>query len=227
MGVFDSFANRFRSDDDYDDEDLDEYDEDEDYDEQPRGRGLFGGKKQKYNDDDDDEEYDEQPVKSRASIKGGNGSSRSASVQNAPAARSPRGGSAAAGGRMQVRIIKPNSFDQARQIADTLLAHRTVLLNLEGLDINTAQRIVDFASGSCYALHGNFMKISQYIIVITPEDVDIAGDIAAAGGQEAAAASVFAGATAQGMQGMMGTVQNDAGNPFLNGGVNSRMNGGY
>ena len=225
MGVFDSFANRFRSDDDYDDDDLDEYDEDEDYDEQPRGRGLFGGKKQKYSDDDDEEDYDEQPVKSRTSIKG-NSSSRSASVQNAPAARSSRGGAPAAGGRMQVRIIKPNSFDQARQITDTLLAHRTVLLNLEGLDINTAQRIVDFASGSCYALHGNFMKISQYIIVITPEDVDIAGDIAAAGAQEAAAASVFAGAAAQ--QGMMGAaVPNDASNPFLNGGMNTRMNGGY
>ena len=78
---------------------------------------------------------------------------------------------------MQVRIIKPSTFDQAKQITDTLLSHRTVLLNLEGLDVNTAQRIVDFASGSCYALHGNFMKISHFIIVITPEDVDIAGDI--------------------------------------------------
>ena len=223
MGVFDSFANRFRSDDDYEDEDLDEYDEDEDY-EEPRGRGLFGGKKQKYSDDEDDDEVDDPPVKSRTALKGGN-ASRGSSVQNAPATRASRGGSQAAGGRMQVRIIKPNSFDQARQITDTLLAHRTVLLNLEGLDINTAQRIVDFASGSCYALHGNFMKISQYIIVITPEDVDIAGDIAAAGAQEATTANVFAGAAAQ--QGMMGTAAGDVGNPFLNSGMNSRMSGGY
>lgn len=83
---------------------------------------------------------------------------------------------------MQVRIIKPNSFDQARQITDTLLSGRTVLLNLEGLDVNTAQRIVDFSSGSCYALHGNFMKISHFIIVITPENVDVSGDINAEGG---------------------------------------------
>ena len=98
--------------------------------------------------------------------------------------------------KMQVRVIKPSSFDQARQITDTLLAHRTVLLNLEGLDVATAQRIVDFASGSCYALHGNFMKISHYIIVITPEDVDIAGDIT--GGRPDAVAGMLAGAAAQG-----------------------------
>ncbi len=96
---------------------------------------------------------------------------------SAAAASRPAGGAKPDSG-MQVRIIKPSSFDQARQITDTLLAHRTVLLNLEGLDVNTAQRIVDFASGSCYALNGNFSKISHYIIVITPEEVDIAGDMA-------------------------------------------------
>ena len=96
---------------------------------------------------------------------------------------------------MQVRVIKPSSFDQARQITDTLLSHRTVLLNLEGLDVNTAQRIVDFASGSCYALRGNFMKISHFIIVITPEDVDIAGDITGDGSQDAASAMAMGAMT--------------------------------
>jgi cell division inhibitor SepF len=117
---------------------------------------------------------------------------------------------------MQVRIIRPSSFDQAKQITDTLLSHRTVLLNLEGLDVNTAQRIVDFASGSCYALHGNFMKISHFIIVITPEDVSISGDISMEGEALAglSALSGLAGAAAQGGSGDMFSA---GANPFVQG----------
>ena len=224
MSVFNSISSRFRlgDDEDYEDDDLNEY-EDEDEDEAPR-RGLFG---RKNNYDDEDEDEYEAPRRSGSS-RNNSGSGSAARNVNAPAASRTRSGSPApASAKMQVRIIKPSSFDQARQIADTLLAHRTVLLNLEGLDVNTAQRIVDFASGSCYALHGNFMKISHFIIVITPEDVDIAGDIA--GGAQEAAAGAFAGAASQsrpGTQaGMNNGIQQDAGNPFMNG--MSGMNAGY
>ena len=135
------------------------------------------------------------------------------------------------GKSQQVRVIKPSSFDHARQITDTLLAHRIVMLNLEGLDVNTAQRIVDFASGSCYALHGNFMRISQYIIVITPEDVDIAGDIA--GGRPGSVSGILASAAASqgGMNGMgsmngmggagsVGGMNDGSSNPFVNNTMN-------
>ena len=47
---------------------------------------------------------------------------------------------------------------------------------MEGLDVDMAQRIIDFASGSCYAIHGNLQKISHYIFIITPASVDISGD---------------------------------------------------
>ena len=64
----------------------------------------------------------------------------------------------------------------AREITETLLANRTVVLNLEGLDVEIAQRIIDFASGSTYAISGNLQKISHYIFIITPASVDISGD---------------------------------------------------
>ena len=50
------------------------------------------------------------------------------------------------------------------------------LLNLEGLDVDIAQRIIDFTSGSTYAISGNLQKISRYIFIITPASVDISGD---------------------------------------------------
>lgn len=77
---------------------------------------------------------------------------------------------------MEVCVIKPTSIEDAREITETLLANRTVVLNLEGLDVDIAQRIIDFTSGSCYAINGNLQKISHYIFIITPAIVDISGD---------------------------------------------------
>lgn len=82
----------------------------------------------------------------------------------------------APGNGMAVCVIRPNSIEDAREITETLLANRTVVLNLEGLDVAIAQRIIDFASGSTYAISGNLQKISNYIFIITPASVDISGD---------------------------------------------------
>lgn len=73
-------------------------------------------------------------------------------------------------------MIKPISFEDAREITETLLMNRPVILNVEGLDVDIAQRIIDFASGSCFAISGNLQKISNYIFIITPANVDISGD---------------------------------------------------
>ena len=80
------------------------------------------------------------------------------------------------GNGMEVCVIKPTSIEDAREITETLLTNRTVVLNLEGLDVDIAQRIIDFTSGSCFAISGNLQKISHYIFIITPAIVDISGD---------------------------------------------------
>ena len=82
----------------------------------------------------------------------------------------------APGPGMEVCVIKPTSVDDAREITETLLNNQTVVLNLENLDVEIAQRIIDFASGSTYAISGNLQKISNYIFIIPPACVDISGD---------------------------------------------------
>lgn len=82
----------------------------------------------------------------------------------------------AQGSGMEVCVIKPLSVEDAREITETLLGNRAVVLNLEGLDVEIAQRIIDFASGSTYAINGNLQMISNYIFIITPASVDISGD---------------------------------------------------
>lgn len=78
---------------------------------------------------------------------------------------------------MEVCVIKPSSIEDEIEITDTLLNGRTVVINMEGLNVDVAQRIIDFTSGSAYALHGNLQKISNFIFIATPHGVDISGDI--------------------------------------------------
>lgn len=80
------------------------------------------------------------------------------------------------GNNMEVCVIKPTSVDDGRDITQMLLSNRTVVLNLEGLDMDLAQRITDFVCGSCCAISGKLQKISNYILIITPASVEISGD---------------------------------------------------
>jgi cell division inhibitor SepF len=67
-------------------------------------------------------------------------------------------------------------MEDTRDIADTLMENCTVVLNLEGLDVDIAQRVIDFTCGVCYSLHGNLQKVSSYIFILTPENVELSGD---------------------------------------------------
>ncbi len=78
---------------------------------------------------------------------------------------------------MEVCVIKPTGIEDEIEIADTLLSGRAVILNMEGIHYDLAQRIIDFSSGACYAMSGNLSKISNCIFVITPSTVDISGDV--------------------------------------------------
>ena len=78
---------------------------------------------------------------------------------------------------MEVCVIKPNSMEDTTEIIDTLLANCTVVLNLEGIDVEVAQRIIYFSSGACYSVNGSLQKVSGYIFILTPSNVEISGDI--------------------------------------------------
>jgi cell division inhibitor SepF len=79
-------------------------------------------------------------------------------------------------GGMEVCMIKPTSVDDGVEICDTLRSGRTVVINLEGIPTDVAQRIIDFASGACYAMNGNMQPISNFIVLATPKHVELTGD---------------------------------------------------
>lgn len=130
-------------------------------------------------DDDEYDEYDsdyddEVPVKQKPSLDDDEKPLKKAPVAKvAPIGRTKR---MQGTNGMEVCVIKPTSVEDGREITETLLANRTVVLNLEGIDVDVAQRIIDFASGSTFAIGGNLQKISHYIFILTPASVDISGD---------------------------------------------------
>lgn len=146
----------------------------------------------KLNGEDDDEYYDDEYLDDEEDLEPApkKGSSRVKDVdayEDSSAAKKPASNKITPisrpsskrmnnGSGMEVCVIKPTSVEDAREITETLLANRTVVLNLEGLDVDIAQRIIDFTSGSCFAIGGNLQKISHYIFIITPASVDISGD---------------------------------------------------
>ena len=77
---------------------------------------------------------------------------------------------------MEVTMIKPTSMDDSRDICDYLLSGKAVVLNMEGIHMETAQRIIDFTSGATYSMNGNLQKISNYIFIATPDSVELSGD---------------------------------------------------
>ncbi len=86
---------------------------------------------------------------------------------------------------MEVTMIRPTSMEDSRDICDYLLAGKAVVLNMEGIHTEIAQRIIDFTSGATYSMNGNLQKISNYIFIATPDSVELSGDfqdILAAGG---------------------------------------------
>ena len=80
------------------------------------------------------------------------------------------------GNGMEVCVIKPTGFDDSREVIDTLLSNRTVVLNMEGMNSDVAQRIFDVVSGGTYAINGKLQKIANNIFILTPASVDISGD---------------------------------------------------
>ena len=78
---------------------------------------------------------------------------------------------------MEVCVSKPDDFNACQEVCDIILSGRAAIINFDAVTTQEAQRIIDFVSGSCYAINGNIKQISETIVIVTPEDIDITGDL--------------------------------------------------
>lgn len=78
---------------------------------------------------------------------------------------------------VKVVLVEPRSYDEAQEIADHLRSFRTTVVNLQRVRNDQALRIIDFLSGTVYALGGGISKVGGNIFLCTPDTVEIQGSI--------------------------------------------------
>lgn len=78
---------------------------------------------------------------------------------------------------VRVMLTEPRSYEETQEIADYLRSRRPVVVNLHKVRGEQATRIVDFLSGTVYALNGSISKIGTNIFLCTPDTVEIQGSI--------------------------------------------------
>ena len=82
--------------------------------------------------------------------------------------------------QLQVVLVKPEVFTDAKAIADHLIARKTVVLNLETASPENRRRIIDFLVGVSYAISGSLKPVANLTYIITPYNVGFIGDDLAA-----------------------------------------------
>ncbi|HHW06586.1 MAG TPA: cell division protein SepF [Clostridia bacterium] len=78
---------------------------------------------------------------------------------------------------MRMAVSKPTKFEQVQVIADHLKNRHPVVVNVEAMELEMARRVVDFLSGTVYALNGSMQKVSPGIILFLPNNVEVTGDL--------------------------------------------------
>jgi cell division inhibitor SepF len=133
-----------------------------------------------YDDEDEEEDYEEEPAPARRR----NFTTRGAAATETAAERSTPVATTGAGRvtsinhstNMQVVLVKPERYDQVSDIAARLRNKQSIVLNLETTDKNVARRVIDFLSGTAYALDGNIRKIAAYTYLVIPFNVEMVGE---------------------------------------------------
>jgi len=162
--IIDKFLNSMKlNDDDYDDED--DFDLDDDYEEE---KPRYTSKRKVMRDQIEEEEYIPRSAGSTAVERERERPARVKKSANVVSMRNRN--------NMEVCMVKPTSIEDAREVCDILLSGRAVVINMEGVHIDLAQRIIDFTSGACYSMNGNLQKISNYIFIVTPSSIELSGD---------------------------------------------------
>lgn len=166
MHKFIDFLKLSDPEDDYDNDLFDDDDELDDYYEE-KPRKTRAKVRDTYDDDDDDEldDFDSRRMKSRPAKV--SNPSKLVSINSRSSNRSSN----------QVYVIKPQEFNEAQRVTDFLKEGRTIVINMEGIEVHAAQRIIDFIGGSCYALDGSLQAISANIFIAAPRNIDVSGDL--------------------------------------------------
>lgn len=74
-------------------------------------------------------------------------------------------------------LVEPRAYSESQEIADHLKARNSVVVNFKRVTSDQSKRIIDFLSGTLYAIGGDLQKIGEGIYLCTPKNIDVQGEI--------------------------------------------------
>ena len=74
-------------------------------------------------------------------------------------------------------LLEPKMYAEAQDVADHLKSHRGVVVNLQRIEKDQAKRVVDFLSGTVYAIGGDIQRVGTDIFLCTPDSIEVSGNI--------------------------------------------------
>lgn len=77
-------------------------------------------------------------------------------------------------------LVEPRSYDEVQEFADHLRNRRAIVVNLQRMPTEQATRVLDFLSGTIYAVNGNIQKLGSHIFLCAPDNVEVQGSISEA-----------------------------------------------
>ncbi|MCD8502489.1 MAG: cell division protein SepF [Bacillaceae bacterium] len=77
----------------------------------------------------------------------------------------------------KVILVEPRSYEEVQEIADHLKSRKAIIINLQRVGHDQGKRVVDFLSGTVYAIGGDIQKLGDSIFLCTPDNIDVAGAI--------------------------------------------------
>ncbi|MEZ5167916.1 MAG: cell division protein SepF [Acidimicrobiales bacterium] len=119
------------------------------------------------------------PNSTATSPSPGSSSVRVVSATPTPTSPKPDGASAiriVESAPSKPHAVSPTSFNEAQAIGDRFKNGQPVIINLQGVERDLRRRLVDFASGLCYALGGKMDRVADQVYLLTPADVEVSSD---------------------------------------------------
>ena len=117
-----------------------------------------------------DDEYDEAVLRDDNVVDIGNRGKRKSAAPSGNVINIP------SQAQMKMIVYHPISYEDTQNIIDNLKSRKPVIVNMEELEIDCAQRILDFMAGAIYALNGTIYKVSRGIFVVAPANCDVIGN---------------------------------------------------
>ncbi|GBU10447.1 cell division protein SepF [Erysipelotrichaceae bacterium] len=124
-----------------------------------------------YEDEDEDDYIDESELVHTSRVNKGNEDSEEVAKRTSGLEEALRGKNA------KVLVMEPKAYSESQEIAEHLLQKRAVIVNLQRIAPEQGKRIIDFLSGTIYAIDGELQKVSTNTFLCTPNTFGVAGRI--------------------------------------------------